>query len=91
MYSKKTFNEDVLGIGVYVERHKGSNKLKTLSSPLDLISRTAFIEDELRVSSMQEPIHYWIPIPLNEIHAKQAMPLLKSVIGINIPFTPNYA
>ena len=46
--SKRSFHEDVLGIGLYVERHKKSDKLKTISSPLDLISKTAFLEDELR-------------------------------------------
>ena len=90
-YNRKTFHEDILGIGLYVERHKGQDKLKTLSSPLDLISRTAFLEDELRESAWQEKVHYWLPIPIHERHAKQAMPLVKSILVAlvkNISFEP---
>jgi hypothetical protein len=42
-----SFNDDVLGIGVAAQRTP-SGKLKSLSSPLDIISKDAFFNDQLR-------------------------------------------
>ena len=46
-FSKASFLEDVLGVGLVVERHSSGN-LKTLSSPMDLISRNAFFHQSIR-------------------------------------------
>eukprot|EP01119_Soliformovum_irregulare_P010323 TRINITY_DN2538_c1_g1_i2.p1 TRINITY_DN2538_c1_g1~~TRINITY_DN2538_c1_g1_i2.p1 ORF type:complete len:1193 (-),score=425.36 TRINITY_DN2538_c1_g1_i2:218-3796(-) len=89
-FSKRSFHEDIMGIGLSVQRHK-DKKLKTLSSPLDLISRTAFLEDEVRKSAWREPFDYWLPLPISARHSKFAMPLVKAMltaISKNVDFTP---
>ncbi len=90
-FSRRNMTEEVLGIGLYVERHKNTDKLKTLWSPLDLISRSAFLEDELRRSAYGENFNYWLPLPLTTAHARYSLPLAKSMlvaIHRNISFVP---
>lgn len=60
-HSRISFTEDILGLGVSVERNPRGN-IKNISSPLELLSQTAFKEG-VRKSIMNDmEFSYWLPV-----------------------------
>ncbi len=49
-----------MGVGLVVERHGTSTKIKTLSSPLDILSKNSFFDDDARNA-------VWGQVPLPRI------------------------
>ena len=78
-HTKKGFEEDILGFGICIKRHN-DNKIKSISSPLDLMCYSAWKHQGLRHSVWRESIDLWLPVMLNTHHSKRAIPLLKSIV-----------
>lgn len=87
-YTKKGFEEDVLGFGVHIQRYDDGN-IKSISCPLDLMSYSAWNQG-VRHSVWRESVNMWLPVMLNRHHSSRAIPLLKSMVfsaGTNMPLT----
>ncbi|EFC46452.1 hypothetical protein NAEGRDRAFT_65426 [Naegleria gruberi] len=67
-HSKVTFKEDTLGIGLNVEV-KPNGYVDNISSPMDLVSRNAFYNDNAVKSAWGIETKFWIPIFINKKHA----------------------
>jgi hypothetical protein len=74
-HSKVTFEEDVLGIGISLQ-YTNKGKLSAVHTPMDLMSRSAFFEQNIRHSVWNKPIKHWIPLYINREHASRALPTL---------------
>lgn len=75
-HSKRTFEEDILGFGLRVDRHG-----KKIQTSMDLLSRTAFFEDGVRRSVLGEPFELWFPLYINDEHAQRALPFLQNTLS----------
>ncbi|KAL9641706.1 hypothetical protein ABK040_007384 [Willaertia magna] len=95
-FTKQTFEDDVLGFGIYVDKKKQLNNapIKSISSSLDILSLRAFMNHKVRKSPTKRgTFTHWIPIFINEKHGQKAMYLAKRAISIictdsNNNFTP---
>ncbi|KAF0977585.1 hypothetical protein FDP41_003577 [Naegleria fowleri] len=66
-YSKLTFREDTLGIGLFIyENKKGRYELST---SLDLIGYKAFHRDGVRKGVWNANFNFWLPLYINKQHA----------------------
>lgn len=74
-HTKQNMGEDVLGIGLRLEFGIGSRKLQSVLSPLDIISRSAFFDDNIRLSVWKEKFQFFLPLYISSLHAKRAIPL----------------
>lgn len=67
-HTRVRYTDDVLGIGLQVEPHDGA-LIKSISSPLELLSRTAFFDNKVRtavydVNDLGERLSFndWLPV-----------------------------
>lgn len=52
-HSKRTWEEDVLGVGITIDRHPKTGTIQYITTRLDLISHTAFYKEGVRQSVWQ--------------------------------------
>lgn len=78
-FTKKSFEEDILGFGIMPE-YFGNGGIKSLSSPLDIVSLTAFEQHNVRVGVWKEPFSHFLPLALNQVHFEKAFPVIQSTI-----------
>lgn len=81
-YTRQTFQEDVLGVGVTFSKNVRTGEIKSIQSPLDLVSLRAFMNHDLRLSAANEKFTHWLPLFLNAEHGKKAMHLAKRALSI---------
>ncbi|KAL9641954.1 hypothetical protein ABK040_004011 [Willaertia magna] len=81
-FTRQTYEEDVLGYGISFSKNLRTGAIKSISSPLDLISLRAFMNHNLRTSAYNEKFSHWIPIYIDEKHGQKAMYLAKRSISI---------
>ncbi|KAL9643758.1 hypothetical protein ABK040_016060 [Willaertia magna] len=81
-FTRQSFEEDVLGYGISFSKNLRTGAIRSISSPLDLISLRSFMNHNLRTSSYNEKFTHWIPIYINEKHGQKAMYLAKRSISI---------
>ncbi len=79
-HSKVTFEEDVLGIGLNLEYNPKTFLLTGITTPMDLLSRTAF-EDDVKKSAWGIPFEHWIPLYINKEHGKRSMLIFEEYIA----------
>jgi hypothetical protein len=79
-HTKKSYEEDVLGIGVKLKFNPKSHKLEYISTELDLMSHTAFFKLGVRKTAWQESFTHYVPLYLNREHGKKAMAVLEASI-----------
>lgn len=79
-HTKLSFEEDILGYGVNLEYDK-NGKLFGISSPLDLISRTAYNDLYIRKSVWRHDFTHWIPLYINPKHGKRALDVAEIYIS----------
>jgi hypothetical protein len=77
-HSKFTFEEETLGVGLQLERHR-DGVLKGVSSTFDLVSQSAW-KAGVRHSVWRDEMTHWLPVILNASHAERALPKLKESI-----------
>jgi hypothetical protein len=70
-----------LGVGITVKLNRRTGGIAYISSPLDLMSWTAFNELGVRKSVWKENIQYFLPLYINRQHGERAKPLFKKCIG----------
>jgi len=89
-HSKKTWEDDVLGVGITLEMHPKSGEIQYVTSRIDLISHSSFHREQVRESVWQEPFTHWMPLYLNRSHGYRAMPLFKKSVAeiYKKPFEP---
>jgi len=63
--TKVHFSEELLGYGVYVDK-------KQLKTPGDLLSKSSFYEDGVRLSSTKKQFTHFLPAFINKNHAMNA-------------------
>ncbi|EFC38895.1 hypothetical protein NAEGRDRAFT_59412 [Naegleria gruberi] len=68
-HSKSSYKEETLGIGLWIEL-KNDETIKEIKTPLDFISESSFFHEEVYKSVWGQPIHGWIPLFINQTHAK---------------------
>lgn len=79
-HTKLNFMEDVLGVGLYFDVIPNSGKIKRAHTSLDLISKTAFFEFDIRQSVWNEEFTNWIPLYICQDHMNRAFPLFSIAI-----------
>jgi ubiquitin-protein ligase len=75
-HTKLNYIEDVLGIGVSLEFYPKSNKLSNISTPMDIISYTAFYKLGVRKGVWQHRFTHFVPLYISKQHYKKAMKVL---------------
>ena len=95
-HTKLNFQEDTLGVGVTYKYYPESRNIKSISSPLDLLSHTAFHVDKVRKSVWKVRFHDWLPLYIGYRHGIKAIPLCKDSIariltGSPVGFEPKMA
>lgn len=80
----KTFHRN------FTEISYRSGDIQYVTTRLDLLSHTAFYQEEVRKSVWQEPFTHWVPLYLNGGHGDRAYPLLvQEIEGLySKPFEP---
>ncbi|KAF0976756.1 hypothetical protein FDP41_004051 [Naegleria fowleri] len=81
-FTRETYEEDALGYGISYSKNLRTGQIKSIQTPLDLISLRAFMNHDLRTSSYNEKFTHWIPIYIEEKHGQKAMYLAERAISI---------
>ena len=77
--TKKNFKTEILGFGLNM-KILDNGKIVDVNVFPDFISGKAFYVDKINLGVYGDSIQYWIPIPVNHQHAKNAMKRLQSSI-----------
>lgn len=82
-HTKRSWQEDVLGLGVYIERVPSSSRIRSVQTGLDLVSWTAFNHLGVRCGVLQTEHEWthWIPLWINKEHGSRAYPLFQQVLS----------
>ncbi|KAK3262957.1 hypothetical protein CYMTET_28216 [Cymbomonas tetramitiformis] len=81
-YHRAWFTEDVLGCGLFVERHSRSGGLKSVTLHVDMLSRSAYFHNNVRRNPFNgEAYNEWLPLLLSPPHARQALPLVQASLA----------
>jgi len=81
-FTRGTFEEDVLGYGISYSKNLRTGAIKSIQSPLDLISLRAYMNHGLRTSSYNEKFTHFLPIYINPKHGEKAMYLAERALSI---------
>lgn len=81
-YTRQSFEEDCLGYGISYSKNLRTGEIKSIQSPLDLVSLRAYMNQKLRFSANNEKFTHYLPIYINEKHGEKAMYLAKRSISI---------
>ena len=79
-HTKETFRDQILGMGVSVERYPNSSIICNIDPKLDLLSAKSFHDYGIRMNVWKEPFSFWLPVYINVEHGKRAMPWCKRMI-----------
>ncbi|ETO29667.1 hypothetical protein RFI_07454 [Reticulomyxa filosa] len=80
-HSKLTFQHEVLGMGVMVERYPGSGVICAIEPKLDLISANSVQAFNVRMSVWKEPFSHWLPVYICPQHGERSLPWAKKVMS----------
>lgn len=81
-YSRKSFKEDCLGIGVSFSKDLRTGEIKRIKACLDLFGLSAFMNHNLRLGAMNETFTHFLPVFLNAEHGEKAIYLSKRALSI---------
>lgn len=81
-YTRQSFEEDCLGYGVSYSKNLRTGEIKSIQSPLDLLSLRAYMNHKLRLSADNDKFTHFLPIYINEKHGEKAIYLAKRSISI---------
>mmetsp|Transcript_54354 Transcript_54354/g.80617 ORF Transcript_54354/g.80617 Transcript_54354/m.80617 type:complete len:727 (-) Transcript_54354:88-2268(-) len=84
-HSKSTLDEKncVLGVGMKVEYYPDGKALKSVTSPLDLLSLETFREENVRTGvwgGRREAFDYFLPLIIDNCHAQKAVPIIEQTV-----------
>jgi len=92
-YSRVSFTEDILGIGINIKRNKKTGAIEEMMSPLDLLSYTAFKEGVRETvygeHRGKQSFTHWLPLWINKEHGEKAKPLIMQAISEIATDKPN--
>ncbi len=71
-HSKRTHEEDVLGVGISLEHFPGQARIKAINTSLDVLSLRAFTQDRVRLSVWKEPFDLFLPLVIGPDHFGRA-------------------
>jgi len=80
-YSRRTFEEDCLGVGLSVNRNIRTGRILSITSPLDLVSLRSYMRHKVRKSAYNEAFSHWIPVYISAEHAKKAIPMARNAMS----------
>lgn len=81
-YSKRTMDEDILGVGVTPEYYPhDTSKVKAIHTSLDILSLGAFSNDHVRLSVWKKPFNAFLPLVLSPNHFRRARQLILSSLA----------
>ncbi|KAJ4457654.1 putative Ubiquitinconjugating enzyme subfamily protein [Paratrimastix pyriformis] len=80
-YSRRTFEEDCLGVGLCINRNIRTGRILSVTSPLDLVSLRSYMRHGVRRSAYNEAFSHWIPIYISPEHAQKAIPMARNAIS----------
>lgn len=70
----------IFGIGIKVEHYARKTGIAAITSPLDILSETAFIEDEVRHSVWNHRFDYFLPLAIHRKHFERGIPSLQRTV-----------
>lgn len=76
-HNKVSFEEDVLGIPIEFTMNPRTHKVDYIASSWDLLSRTAFQDDKIRITVFKETFTDWLPLYITHDHFARALPDIK--------------
>ncbi|RUS23391.1 TerD domain-containing protein [Endogone sp. FLAS-F59071] len=76
-HTKASFEEDVLGIPIEFTMNPRTKKVDYIASSWDLLSRTAFWDDKIRITVFKEKFTDWLPLYITHDHFVRALPDIK--------------
>jgi len=79
-FTRQTYKEDCLGFGLSYSKNMRTGEIKSVQSPLDFVSLRAYMNHELRLSSVNEKFTHWLPVYINDEHGQKAVYLAKKSI-----------
>jgi ubiquitin-protein ligase len=86
-YTKQSFKQDVLGYPLFYTINPRTRLVDYITSPLELLSATAFYQHKIRRSVWREQFTDWLPIYITEEHFERGLPYMKAVF---IKLCPQY-
>ncbi|KAJ3186029.1 hypothetical protein HDU85_000943 [Gaertneriomyces sp. JEL0708] len=78
-FYRKSFTEDILGVGVNRSQEASSGKY-TISSTFDLLSLEAYEKRNISEGPWGDPFNAWLPLALNEPHFKKGLPYIEDAL-----------
>eukprot|EP01092_Planopodium_desertum_P005917 TRINITY_DN243_c0_g1_i5.p1 TRINITY_DN243_c0_g1~~TRINITY_DN243_c0_g1_i5.p1 ORF type:complete len:596 (+),score=162.26 TRINITY_DN243_c0_g1_i5:1229-3016(+) len=79
-FTKATFLEEILGVGVIIEKYPKSEIISNVWCNFDLLSYNAFEGEKVRKTVWKTPFTHFMPIYISERHGRWAIPLAKRMI-----------
>jgi len=79
-HTKKTFFEDVVGIGVDFTVNPVTNRVDYISTSQDLFSATAFNDLKIKTDVFGNKFKLFLPLYFSAGHFRRALPLIKKVV-----------
>lgn len=80
-YSRRTFEEDCLGVGLCINRNIRTGRILSITSPLDLISLRSYMRHGVRRSAYNESFSHWIPVFISPEHGHKALPMARNAMS----------
>eukprot|EP01091_Cochliopodium_minus_P010396 TRINITY_DN2741_c0_g1_i1.p1 TRINITY_DN2741_c0_g1~~TRINITY_DN2741_c0_g1_i1.p1 ORF type:complete len:1424 (+),score=488.80 TRINITY_DN2741_c0_g1_i1:31-4272(+) len=80
-YTRRTFEEEVLGVGVKVRTNRRTGGILSVLPTFDWVCNKAFMRYNVRKSSNNISFTHWLPIYINAKHAEKAFHLAKRSIA----------
>eukprot|EP01083_Nonionella_stella_P039796 108250_1 len=79
-HTRKSAHEAVLGCGLQAEYFR-NGKIKSLTTEINILSWNAFESGKVRTSVWGQRVSHFLPLAINGVHSRKAMPILKKCIG----------
>ncbi|KAJ3260028.1 hypothetical protein HDU77_001545 [Chytriomyces hyalinus] len=76
-HRKVSFKEDILGIPIEFTVNPVKKTIDYMHSTMELLSASAFREDQVRKTVWSEAFSEWLPLYISYDHFQKALPLLK--------------
>lgn len=84
--SKRTFFEDVLGVGVSFTVNPKTKEVDYIALSQDLLSSTAFERHKIRSDAFGNAFKLFLPLYFTEEHFRRALPLIrKTIVALHAP------
>ena len=87
-HTKVSIDDDesaLFGIGLSLRMHHDGQRIASVTSPLDVLSEAAFVQDHVRLSVWKHSFDHFLPLAINQQHFHRAIPRLRKAICAIFP------